>query len=576
VAVTSQGIVRNGTSITASFAAPGEGILPFVLYRGSFALAVQGARGTEASEIFYADISDRVSITVTPTSATIQWPLFSSSSASLSSYSYSYTSSAPLGLDDSGVSSIPSSASTLNLPGLQEGATYTFVLIPSGISLAALPSTRLLIEFSTTFTTASAAPTGEPLNFVVDNSSIASSSAQISWELPSVAERNGDITHFVVGFNTSSAAQTTAVVMASTFTTYTYLLQGLRANTVYLVTVAAATVNGTGPSAVAQLMTAQATNEPQNDPTFATVPVIVAGVVILVALIAIVVVLIVAAVCIWHKKFRGSYEPKANYWIQSHRSMLGMDPSNDITETSQTQTKSSERARIEPVQEEEVQASSSPVVEAAPKMREGSYDSLSPKEISAIISETNGNNNSSESLVADKDWNPYARPLIHNREEEEEEENHYEEEENHYEGVVIPPHTYEDPQSVQYQKSQTLPAKSAISSGYSLPYAPQYNNIPGTNIVDATHVKPHYANTLDSAKMQKLQSQGLNHAQSAPFGSTFLTDESNGYATPRKFPIYDSIEGNSSVRYDVMSPEQSDGANGTLTSSTPIPPSGLF
>ena len=277
-----------------------------------------------------------------------------------------------------------------------------------------------------------------------------------------------------------------------------------------------------------------------------------------------------------HKKFRGSYEPKANYWIQSHRSMLGMDPSNDITETSQTQTKSSERARIEPVQEEEVQASSSPVVEAAPKMREGSYDSLSPKEISAIISETNGNNNSSESLVADKDWNPYARPLIHNREEEEEEENHYEEEENHYEGVVIPPHTYEDPQSVQYQKSQTLPAKSAISSGYSLPYAPQYNNIPGTNIVDATHVKPHYANTLDSAKMQKLQSQGLNHAQSAPFGSTFLTDESNGYATPRKFPIYDSIEGNSSVRYDVMSPEQSDGANGTLTSSTPIPPSGLF
>jgi hypothetical protein len=156
VAVTSQGIVRNGTSITASFAAPGEGILPFVLYRGSFALAVQGARGTEASEIFYADISDRVSITVTPTSATIQWPLFSSSSASLSSYSYSYTSSAPLGLDDSGVSSIPSSASTLNLPGLQEGATYTFVLIPSGISLAALPSTRLLIEFSTTFTTASA------------------------------------------------------------------------------------------------------------------------------------------------------------------------------------------------------------------------------------------------------------------------------------------------------------------------------------------------------------------------------------------------------------------------------------
>ena len=111
---------------------------------------------------------------------------------------------------------------------------------------------------------ANVAPTGEPLNFVVDNSSIASSSAQISWELPSVAERNGDITHFVVGFNTSSAAQTTAVVMASTFTTYTYLLQGLRANTVYLVTVAAATVNGTGPSAVAQLMTAQATNEPQN------------------------------------------------------------------------------------------------------------------------------------------------------------------------------------------------------------------------------------------------------------------------------------------------------------------------
>ena len=264
------------------------------------------------------------------------------------------------------------------------------------------------------------------------------------------------------------------------------------------------------------------------------------------------------------RKYKGSYDPKASYWVRPHNGMLGMEPSELNGETTQS-SRTRDRARVEEVVEE----THAPLeVVRSPKLQEGSYDSLSPKEISAIISETNGNNNSKESLVGDLGWNPYACPLIHNNEEE-----------NHYEGVTIPPHTYEEPQSVESKKSHTLPTNRVGATQYTVPKSnsTQYSNIPGTNIVDATNVAPQYANTLDTAELRKIQNSMVTHTGSLSNGVSFLTDgDSFGYATPRKFPVYDSIQGSTTFRFDVTSPEQSGTENGTLTSSTPVPASGLF
>ena len=264
------------------------------------------------------------------------------------------------------------------------------------------------------------------------------------------------------------------------------------------------------------------------------------------------------------RKYRGSYDPKASYWVQSHNGMLGMEPSESNGETMQS-SRSRDKAQVEEVVEE----THAPLeVVSSPKLQEGSYDSLSPKEISAIISETNSNNNSKESLVGDLGWNPYACPLIHDKEEE-----------NHYEGVTILPHTYEEPQLVENKKSHTLPSNRVGASQYNVPKSnsTQYSNIPGTNIVDATNVAPQYANTLDAAELRKIQSSMMTHAGSLSNGASFLGDgDSFGYSTPRKFPVYDSIQESTSFRFEVTSPEQSGTENGILTSSTPVPASGLF
>ena len=253
------------------------------------------------------------------------------------------------------------------------------------------------------------------------------------------------------------------------------------------------------------------------------------------------------------KKYKGSYDTKGSFWVQSHSGMLGIEPPD-----------------TEPPQDNTRGAVEENVVEVTDLSRHGEaqYDSLSPKEIDEIISKANSNNNSQESLVGDIDWNPYAHPLIHRDDEEE----------NHYEGVVVPPHAYEDVPAVERNKAHTLPTTRITPNEYSIPATGnQYSNIPGTNIIDSTNTSPQYANTLDGGDLKNMLAATKIHSSSLPNGILFNSDsEKGGYATPRKFPLYDSIRGSSNLGYTVMSPEQSDLDNDVLTSATPVPTSGLF
>ena len=99
-----------------------------------------------------------------------------------------------------------------------------------------------------------AAPTAPPLAFSIEE--ITDVAVTISWQAPELIHQNGEITHYVITYQASgSPNQMQELVMSipgsdqpSDFT-YNHMLQSLANGTEYSVQVAAATTNGTGPSA---------------------------------------------------------------------------------------------------------------------------------------------------------------------------------------------------------------------------------------------------------------------------------------------------------------------------------------
>ena len=98
---------------------------------------------------------DLVTIDVTSTTARVQWPPLSTATVSVAGYGLSYRAVMPSGLEHQGSEVAGSGAMSVVLGGLEEGVSYSFVLIPTGVSLPAIAGTRLWIEYSTMFSTLS-------------------------------------------------------------------------------------------------------------------------------------------------------------------------------------------------------------------------------------------------------------------------------------------------------------------------------------------------------------------------------------------------------------------------------------
>ena len=88
----------------------------------------------------------------------------------------------------------------------------------------------------------STVPSSSPRDVVVK--SVNPASLMVSWRLPTNRNRNGPITGYVIQYTRVGSSDMMSVIVTSG-TTHT--ISGLSVSTQYSVTVAAMTVNGTGP-----------------------------------------------------------------------------------------------------------------------------------------------------------------------------------------------------------------------------------------------------------------------------------------------------------------------------------------
>lgn len=85
----------------------------------------------------------------------------------------------------------------------------------------------------------SSAPSAAPTSLMVTDWN--SSSITVQWEPVICTHRNGDITGYVVKYGTNESVQNITVNITSTTIT------GLTSDTLYMISVAATNINGTGP-----------------------------------------------------------------------------------------------------------------------------------------------------------------------------------------------------------------------------------------------------------------------------------------------------------------------------------------
>lgn len=118
--------------------------------------------------------------------------------------------------------------------GLHKGATYIF-------RLAAKNRAGPGEEFEKEITTPEDVPSGFPQNLQVTG--LTTSTMELAWDPPVLAERNGRITNYTVVYRDINSQQELQNITADTHLT----LSGLKPDTTYDIKVRAQTSKGTGP-----------------------------------------------------------------------------------------------------------------------------------------------------------------------------------------------------------------------------------------------------------------------------------------------------------------------------------------